>query len=96
MQEKILTLRTDGKTGSLLLLNEYELAKESIVFYFLTNPSATYDQLLAHAKAQISGKISGDMDSLISATIPDMEARDFIEKIPESSPVQYRLKLIRC
>ncbi len=95
-EDKILTLHPEGKPGKLLLLHDYELAKEAIVEFFLMKSTGTIEEINASAANKLSGKIEGEMNPLLSSVSLDMETRDFIERVPGSEPTEYRLKLIRC
>ncbi len=94
--DKILTIHPEGKPGKLLSLHDYELAKEAVVEFFLMKSTGTVEEINASAADNLSGKTAAEINPLLSATIPDMEARDYIERVPGSDPVEYRLKLIRC
>ena len=94
--DKILTLHPEGGKGALLLLHDYELAKEAIVDFFLKNPTGTLQEIFSYTTRFLEGKITEDIRPLFDATVADMEARDYIERVPQSDPMAWRLKLIRC
>ncbi|HFA49741.1 MAG TPA: hypothetical protein ENJ95_12095 [Bacteroidetes bacterium] len=95
-EDKILTLHPEGQPGAMLLLHEYEMAKEAIVEFFLIKPTGTVEEINTSAANKLGGKIKGEINPFLTSVRLDMEARDYIEKVPGSDPTEYRLKLIRC
>lgn len=95
-KDQILTLHPTNGTGSMLPIALYEMTKQAIVEVFLFKSTATLEEITAMVKKSLQGKTEAEIVSIIPIVNLDLEARDYIEPIPKTDPVQFQLKLIRC
>ncbi len=95
-QDEILTLHPDGEVGTLLSLQLYTMIKDAIVEIFLNQATATLDEIISQSEKKLSIKTEEPVHALIPIVCLDLEARDYLERLPDSKPLQFRMKLMRC
>jgi len=95
-EEKILLLHPQGKQSNSLPLVQYNQIKEAIVEVFLQRATATLEEITRMVSQKEGETFEGDIPWYVEVVLPDLQAREYIEQVPGSDPVEFRLNLIRC
>lgn len=90
IEEKILTLHPQGKTGRSISKGKYDLMKEAI-FSVLKGKELTHTELFEQLEKQLKGKFAGNIGWYGETLKLDLEARKIIERTSDK-PQKYRLK----
>ena len=90
--DKILTLHPQGKKGVNISLHKYEQIKNFILQTIKKKGVITFKELSDTAVKKLTGKFDGKVLWYVVTVILDLEARNFLEKIPDSNPQKIKLK----
>lgn len=91
-ETRILTKHPKGLKGVNILQRRYELIKEFILEKIVHHKKITYQKLSALAIYELRGSFDGKVGWYIVVVKLDLEARNIIERIPETSPHQLCMK----
>lgn len=91
MEEKIMTLHPQGKQGVNISLARYETMRASIIKALTDNEVLTFSQLTEAVRADLEAKFDGSINWYVTTVKLDLEARDVVERVPNSRPQQVRL-----
>ena len=91
MDEKILTLHPQGKQGVNISKARYETVRASIVKALTDNDVLTFSQLTEAVRADFDGKFDGSINWYVTTVKLDLEARNVVERVPNSKPQQVLL-----
>lgn len=91
MEEKILTLHPQGKTGVNISKAKYDLIHETIEAFLKENEEMTFTELGEMVKRGLEGSFEGSVIWYYTTVKLDMEARGRLERIPGSKPQKIRL-----
>lgn len=91
-EEKIMTRHPQGKKGVNILKCRYDVVADYILKTVGQQPNITYEELSKKANADLSGTFDGKVTWYVVTVKLDLEARGKIERVPETSPHQLRLK----
>lgn len=92
MTIKILTLHPEGKKGVNIDLGKYNLIKETIINIIQSNGEISYQEMNKIAIAELNHKFSGSIPWYVVTVKLDLEAREIIERIPNTRPHELRMK----
>jgi hypothetical protein len=90
MEEKILTLHPQGKSGRNIDKQKYETVKQTLLSA-LQGKELTQAELFDQLNKSLTGKFSGNIDWYGETVKLDLEARNIIERT-SSKPQKYRIK----
>jgi len=90
-EEKILTLHPKGKKGVNILKRRYDFIREYILNVILEEKEISYQELSDRAVAELKDTFDGKVVWYIVTIKLDLEARQIIERIPNTSPHKLRL-----
>lgn len=91
-EEKILTKHPQGKDGVNILLRRYNVIKEFILETIKKHGEIAYEDLSDLAVKKLSNSFDGKVIWYIVTVKLDLEVRNFIERIPNTSPHKLRMK----
>jgi len=89
--ERIMTLHPQGKTGVNILKQKYIVIKEFILNTIKEHGELTYQNLDKLAVQKLKDSFDGKVGWYVVSVKLDLEARNLIERIPNTSP--HKLKL---
>lgn len=91
-EEKILTLHPEGKNGVNISRKKYDQIHSYIMKVLNANDRITYQELNEMAIEQLKDSFDGKVPWYVVTVKLDMEARGEIERIPNTSPHEIRIK----
>lgn len=91
MESKILTLHPEGKKGSRIEKDKYDLIRHYILNCLESQPGISYKELDERANAELSKSFTGSISWYIVTVKLDLEARNYVERISGSKPQRLRL-----
>ncbi len=89
--ERIMTLHPQGKTGVNILKRRYDTIKEFILKTIKEHGELTYQNLDKLAVQKLKKTFDGKISWYVVSVKLDLEARNLIERIPNTSPHKLRL-----
>ncbi|WP_273566982.1 DUF6958 family protein [Maribacter halichondriae] len=90
-EEKILTLHPQGKKGVNILKRRYEAIKRFIMSTLKNNKEITYQELNRLAVEELKSSFDGKVGWYVVSVKLDLEARNIIERVANTSPHKIRL-----
>lgn len=90
-EERILTLHPQGKKGVNILKRRYDTIKNFILKTIEEHTEITYERLSDLAVEELSETFDGKVVWYIVSVKLDLEARNIIERIPNTSPHELRM-----
>jgi hypothetical protein len=91
MEEKILTLHPQGKTGVNISREKYNTISRAIQDSLRTHQSMTFKDLTEEVRRKLEVAFDGSVSWYVTTVKLDLEARGVIERIPNKAPQQLRL-----
>jgi hypothetical protein len=91
MEEKILTLHPQGKSGVNISRAKYDTISRAIQDSLRNHQSMTFKELTEEVRRRLEGSFEGSISWYVTTVKLDLEARDAIERIPNSTPQRLRL-----
>ncbi|WP_152286168.1 DUF6958 family protein [Flavicella marina] len=91
-EEKITTLHPKNKNGVRISKLKYEVIKEFILTTLQQQDEIQYKDLNTLANESLKNSFDGSISWYIVTVKLDLEARNIIERIPNTSPHKIRLK----
>jgi hypothetical protein len=91
MEEKILTLHPQGKSGVNISRAKYDTISEAIQDSLRTHQSMAFKELTEDVRGMLEGSFDGSISWYVTTVKLDLEARGIIERIPNSAPQRLRL-----
>ena len=89
--EKILTKHPQGKKGVNISKEKYDVIKHKII-ESLKKEELTYTMLTKSVEKKLTKQFEGSIGWYVESVKLDLEARNIIERIPNTKPELYRLK----
>ena len=89
IEEKILTLHPQGKSGRNIILATYNMHKNPILSS-LADSELTHNDLLSLVNQKLAGEFSGNIGWYAETVKLDLEARNIFERT-NTKPQKYRL-----
>jgi hypothetical protein len=86
MEEKILTLHPQGKTGVNISREKYDAISGAIQDSLRTHQSMTFKELTEEVRGRLEGSFDGSISWYVTTVKLDLEARGIIERIPNQVP----------
>lgn len=90
--EKILTLHPQGKKGVNILKRRYDVIKNFIMETLSERTEITYQELDKLAVQKLKKSFDGKVGWYVVSVKLDLEARNLIERIANTSPHKIRIK----
>jgi hypothetical protein len=90
MEEKILTLHPQGKSGVNISRAKYDTISWAIRDSLRTHQSMTFKELTDEVRRRLEGSFDGSISWYVTTVKLDLEARGVIERIPGSAPQRLR------
>jgi len=91
-EKKILTLHPQGKKGVNILQRKYDVIHDYILKRVKEKQEITYQELDKLAVRDLSPTFDGKVGWYVVSVKLDLEARNIIERIPNTSPHKIRMK----
>ena len=91
MEEKILTLHPQGKSGVNISRAKYDTMSRAIQDSLRTHQSMMFKELTEEVRSKLGGSFDGSISWYVTTVKLDLEARGVIERIPNSAPQRLRL-----
>jgi hypothetical protein len=91
MEEKILTLHPQGKSGVNISKAKYDTISRAIQDSLRTHQSMTFKEVTEEVRSKLEGSFDGSVSWYVTTVKLDLEARGVIERIPNKSPQRLRL-----
>ncbi len=95
-EDQILTLHPTEAIGTVLPLATYEMAKQAIMEVFLVKSRPSLEEIISSVTKSLLGKTTTTITTLVPIMVYDLEVRKYIEQVPNTTPLQFQLRLIRC
>lgn len=92
-EEKIMTLHPEGKKGVNILKRRYDIIKDFILKTIEGHGEIGFDELTDLAVENLSNTFDGKVVWYIVSVKLDLEARNIIERAPNTSPHKLRMKI---
>lgn len=92
MSEKILTLHPEGKQGVNIDRAKYDKMRRAILAIVEREPNVRFSQLGDKIYHELNGDFDGSIGWYATSVKLDLEARGLIERVPNVSPQQLRMK----
>lgn len=86
MTERIQTLYPEGKEGVNIVRDKYETMRTAIHNALSTHGELTFTELREQVEAALAGNFEGSVAWYLTTVKLDLEARDEIKRVPDSSP----------
>lgn len=86
MEERILTLHPENKSGVSIRRDKYEAIRNAIQLALDAATELTYTELTESVVEQLEGRFEGSIPWYVTTVKLDMEARGLIERVQRSSP----------
>ena len=90
MQDRLLTLHPEGKSGVNMAREKYEAMREAILAALGTG-ELTHTKLVRTAEERLRGRFEGSIPWHMECVKLDLLARGIIERATKSSPQRLRL-----
>lgn len=84
--KRILTLHPQGKKGVNISVEKYEQIKAFILDYLKIHGPTSYEELSDTAVKKLSATFDGSVVWYVVSVKLDLEARNIIKRIPNTSP----------
>ena len=91
MSETILTLHPQGKQGVNISQEKYSVIKAAIVDTLQSQGPMSHTELTNQVNTALSGSFEGSVPWYVTTVKLDLEARDTIERVPNTRPEQLQL-----
>ena len=91
MEDKILTLHPQGKSGVNISRAKYDAISRAIQDSLRANQTMAFKELTEEVRRRLEGSFEGSISWYVTTVKLDLEARDVIERIPNSTPQRLRL-----
>jgi hypothetical protein len=91
MEEKVLTLHPQGKSGVNISKAKYDTISRAIQDSLRTRRSMTFKEVTEEVGRMLEGSFDGSISWYVTTVKLDLEARGIIERIPNSTPQRLRL-----
>ena len=91
MEERIMTLHPQGKTGVNITRKRYNMVRGAILSALRDHGEMTFKELTEGVKRRLEGRFHGSTSWYVTTVKLDLEARGAIERIPRMSPQRLRL-----
>jgi hypothetical protein len=91
MEEKVLTLHPQGKSGVNISKAKYDTMSRAIQDSLRTRRSMTFKEVTEEVGRMLEGSFDGSISWYVTTVKLDLEARGIIERIPNSTPQRLRL-----
>jgi hypothetical protein len=91
MEEKILTLHPQGKSGVNISRVKYDTISRAIQDSLRAHQSMAFKELTEEVRGRLEGSFDGSISWYVTTVKLDLEARGIIERIPNSAPQRLRL-----
>lgn len=91
-EEKILTLHPQGKKGVNILKRRYDTLRDFIVATVQEHEKISFEQLTGLATDHLTPTFDGKVLWYLVTVKLDLEAREIIERLPNTSPHMLRMK----
>jgi hypothetical protein len=91
MDQKILTLHPQGKTGVNISKVKYDQMRATILDTLATHGEMTFKDLNDAVGAKLDGKFDGSISWYCISVKLDLEARSVLMRVPKTSPQRIRL-----
>lgn len=88
--EKIMTLHPQGKKGVNILKRRYDVIKDFIMKTLSQHKEISYQDLDKIAVQELKNSFDGKVGWYVVSVKLDLEARNLIERIPNTSPHKLR------
>ncbi len=92
MSDKILTLHPEGKQGVNIDRAKYDKMRGAILAVVEREPGVRLSLLGEKVYQELNGDFDGSIGWYTMSVKLDLEARGIIERVPNASPQQLRLK----
>lgn len=89
---RIMTLHPQGRQGVNILKRRYDTIKEFILDTIAEKGEITYSELNDMAVDKLATSFDGKVPWYVVSVKLDLEARNIIERIPNTSPHKLRIK----
>lgn len=90
VEEKILTLHPQGKTGRKISKEKYDMMKKTFLEVLREN-KLSHSELFAQIEKRLKNKFQGNIDWYAETVKLDLEARKIIERTADK-PQKYQIK----
>lgn len=91
MEERIMTLHPQGKSGVNIDKRKYDVMSRAIVDSIQSHGEITFTDLTDNVRRKLNGKFEGSINWYVTTVKLDLEARGTIERVPKSSPQRLRM-----
>jgi len=91
MEEKIMTLHPEGKTGVNILRQRYDVISDFLMEKIKKHKVISYSDLNDMAVEELTDSFDGKVPWYVVTVKLDLEARGIIERVPGRSPHEVRL-----
>ena len=91
MEERIMTLHPQGKSGVNISKKKYDTVRATIQDSLRTQPDMTFKELTEEVRQRLEGSFEGSISWYVTTVKLDLEARGIIERIPNRTPQRLRL-----
>jgi len=92
MGERILTQHPNpDKQGVNISKRKYETIRSKIIEYLHRHGETTFQNLINEISRELKGSFNGSIPWYVTTVKLDLEGREIIERIPNSSPQRLRL-----
>jgi hypothetical protein len=92
VEEKILAKHPQpDKQGVRISKEKYELIRKTILDTLHANEGITFTELTEAVKGKLEGTFDGSIAWYVTTVKLDLEARNVIERVPETKPQQLRV-----
>lgn len=88
MEERIMTLHPQGKSGVNISRRKYDVMREAILDSVQGHGEITFTDLTEDVRRRLEGKFDGSINWFVTTVKRELEARGTIERSPKSSPQQ--------
>lgn len=90
-KERILTLHPKNKKGVNIFKDKYEIIRSFIISEITSKGVISYQELNDLAVKKLTGKFDGKIPWYVVTVKLDLEARNIIARVPNTSPHKLRL-----
>jgi hypothetical protein len=91
MEEKILTLHPQGRSGVNISRVKYDTIGRAIQDSLRTHEGMTFKELTEEVRSRLEGSFDGSISWHVTTVKLDLEARGVVERISNSAPQRLRL-----
>ena len=91
MEERVMTLHPQGKSGVNISRKKYDVIRRSILESVQAHREITFKDLTEDIRRKLEGRFDGSINWYVTTVKLDLEARGLIERIPGSSPQRLRM-----